>query len=120
MKFGRKGFTLVELIIVIIIIGILAAIAAPLMTANIDRARRAEAISVLGSIRTAARLYYAETTTWPAVIGDINAYMQATDRVGPYVSSGGVYALSATTASATGGKGGGVNMTLTNGYIDNP
>ncbi len=39
---GKQGFTLIEIIIVVVILGILAAIALPKVTANIDKARAAE------------------------------------------------------------------------------
>lgn len=54
---GKKGFTLVELIIVVVIVGILASAAIPMMRANIERARKSEAIAALGAIRTAERLF---------------------------------------------------------------
>ena len=55
-----KGFTLMELLIVVIIIGILAALAIPQYTKTIERAHWAEAIDNLGQIRSAEIRYYAE------------------------------------------------------------
>ena len=56
----RKGFTLVELMIVILIVAILAAVAIPLMSGKIDAAKWSEAKAALGTIATAVRAYYAE------------------------------------------------------------
>ncbi len=57
---SRKGFTLIELMVVIFIVGILAAVAIPIMRGRIDAAKWSEGKSAAGSIRTAARAYIAE------------------------------------------------------------
>jgi type IV pilus assembly protein PilA len=57
---NRKGFTLIELMIVVAIIGILAAIAIPNFIAMQFRSKRAELPSNLDGIRTAEKAYHAE------------------------------------------------------------
>ncbi|GAG66503.1 unnamed protein product [marine sediment metagenome] len=57
---SRKGFTLIELMVVILIVGILAAVAIPIMRGRIDSAKWSEGKAAAGSIRTAARAFCAE------------------------------------------------------------
>lgn len=81
MKTGRKGFTLIELIIVTVIIGILASISAPMITSMKARAVCAEAVVGMGTIRTVLRNYYAIYNDYPAewkvVPGDFVTNMPA-------------------------------------------
>jgi type IV pilus assembly protein PilA len=57
---NRKGFTLIELMVVIFIVGILAAVAIPIMRGRIDAAKWSEGKASMGSIRTAIRALIAE------------------------------------------------------------
>ncbi|OQX54091.1 MAG: hypothetical protein B5M48_01665 [Candidatus Omnitrophica bacterium 4484_213] len=59
------GFTLIELIVVITIIGILAAIIAPNAFRAIEKAKIDACISDIKSIRTAAYAFYADTGVLP-------------------------------------------------------
>jgi len=61
---NRKGFTLVELMIVVAIIGILAAIAIPNFLNFRLKAKTSEAKSNLGAIRSTEVAYYAEWNTY--------------------------------------------------------
>ncbi len=82
---NSKGLTLIELLIVVIIVGVLAAIAIPSYTNYMVRARRADAKTALEQFRAAQEMRRAEKgsyatnvvelqTTWgvPAVSGDYN------------------------------------------------
>ena len=56
----KKGFTLLELIVVIIIIGILATLGFTQYTKTIERARGTEAKMILGQLRSSQEAYYLE------------------------------------------------------------
>lgn len=56
----KKGFTLVELVIVIVIVGILSIVAVPIYRGYVRQSMATEAKALLGTINTAQRIYYNE------------------------------------------------------------
>jgi len=68
---NQKGFTLIELMIVIVIIGILAALAIPRFMSATDKAKRSEAVSILKQIYVLERSYWAENSVYSANFADI-------------------------------------------------
>ena len=68
----RKGFTLVELVIVIAILGILAMYALPKYQGLIKDARSSEARAQLGSFRSALGIYYAKNHGVFPAYSDVN------------------------------------------------
>jgi len=63
---SKKGFTLLELLIVVIIIGVLASIAMPQYTATIEKARSGEAMINISSVRLALDRYWYQNGGLPA------------------------------------------------------
>jgi type IV pilus assembly protein PilA len=68
---GKKGFTLIELMIVVAIIGILAAIAIPNFLNYQCKAKQSEAKTILGSMVTCEEAYFAENDTFTASLNDM-------------------------------------------------
>lgn len=60
---GKKGFTLVELMIVVVILGILAAIAIPLYMKFVQQSKTGEAQGNLGKIASLVEEYYAKSSS---------------------------------------------------------
>ena len=81
---GQKGFTLIELMIVVAIIGILAAIAIPNFVAYQAKSKQSEAKVSLGAIFTSAVAYQAESQNpqsyAPATISQIGWQPSGTPR----------------------------------------
>ncbi|HEX3848292.1 MAG TPA: pilin [Steroidobacteraceae bacterium] len=72
-KHAQKGFTLIELMIVIAIIGILAAIAIPAYQNYTIRAQVTEGLTLADGWKTAIAEYYANSGTWPTTANLTNA-----------------------------------------------
>jgi type IV pilus assembly protein PilA len=90
LKQVQKGFTLIELMIVVAIIGILAAIAIPAYQDYTIRAQVTEGATLADGVKVAMSDYYAQHGTWPATLTgtDAAAGMNFTGAVtGQYVSA---------------------------------
>ncbi len=62
---AQKGFTLIELMIVVAIIGILAAIAIPAYQDYTVRSQVTEGLNMAGGVKTAVNDYYTDVGEWP-------------------------------------------------------
>lgn len=86
MKKAQQGFTLIELMIVVAIIGILAAIAIPAYQDYTIRAQVSEGYSLAGAARTAVAETAAESGTFPGSNADAGI-SPAASITGNYVTS---------------------------------
>ena len=90
-----RGFTLIELVIIIVILGILAAVAIPQYQNITNEAREAQCRALLGSLRSGITIFYANqavTTgiaTWPTVVQleTVNTVMAQRLPENPYVAA---------------------------------
>jgi type IV pilus assembly protein PilA len=94
---SRKGFTLVELMVVVVIVALLAALLIPMLTARIEAARWSEGKAGAGTIATALRAYVIERAELEPTltVGNIQIqdFMNLADLHGKYFQASD-YALS--------------------------
>ncbi|HEZ5405106.1 TPA: pilin [Neisseria meningitidis] len=83
----QKGFTLIELMIVIAIVGILAAVALPAYQDYTARAQVSEAILLAEGQKSAVTEYYLNHGEWPANNSSAGVATSASDIKGKYVQS---------------------------------
>ena len=65
MQRKRSGFTLIEIMVVIVIMGIMAALVVPRVMGSTDDARKAAALADVKNIKTALDLYKLDNTRYP-------------------------------------------------------
>ena len=91
----KKGFSLIELMVVIMMVGILAAIAVPILHGRVKQAKWSEGAASAGAIKTAVRAYYVSNPTeagaWAAqAVSGVAATLgfKAGDLTGRYFTMG--------------------------------
>jgi len=74
---NERGFTLIELMVVIVILGILAGLIVPRIMGRPDEARRAKARIQLESLETALKLYKLDNGNYPTTEQGLQALVEA-------------------------------------------
>jgi prepilin-type N-terminal cleavage/methylation domain-containing protein len=97
-KSGCAGFSLVEVMVVMAIIGILAAVAVPAYFNHMMRSRQTDAIYELMAINAAQERHFAETGTYLTTFENLEGYKSVGDYVGRYFT----YSLAGGVITATG------------------
>jgi general secretion pathway protein G len=118
-KVGNRGFTLIELMIVVAIIGILAAIAIPLYASIQARARVAKVQADLRTLASAVSMYQAHIGSLPNAITDLTVSVSNDlgQTAGPFIGSvptppgGGSPTWSAYTAAYSSSSDGTFSLT---------
>lgn len=82
----KKGFTLVELLIVLVIVGVLSGLLMVSASGALDKAEATKISSDLKNIKSASFLYFADESKWPSAdIKLVNPYLSAKlDSAGDY------------------------------------
>lgn len=108
----QAGFTLVELAVVIIVIGVLAAFAVPRFRDSAERSKASEAFNYLSSVRAAQERFAARHGTYAANIATLDVQMSAPQYFGVGLVEAGAsgsletsWSLTLTRAGASAGYG---------------
>ena len=94
---NARGFTLIEVMITVAIIGILAAVALPQYTAYVTRSRLADASTGLATMRAQMERYYQDNRTY----ADIGTFVSPCNNATVTTRTFGNFVIGCTTANAT-------------------
>ena len=95
MSSARRGFTLVEVIMVVVLVGILAAIVIPRITYSKAQAQRAACNATVSMLNSQVEYYYADRGAWPGSVGELAP--NYVDQVPASCPLGSIYVYNITT-----------------------
>jgi len=93
----KKGLTLVELLVVVLILGALAAIAIPRITVSANTAKANACKTNVDTINTQLELYYNDNGSWPSTLSDLTSDANYFPDGAPSCPFGTAYSYSTTT-----------------------
>lgn len=85
----NQGFTLVELLVVVLIIGVLSAVALPQYTTSVEKSRAAEALTILGAWHQSAERYKLQKNKWPETLNKLDVEIPASGKSFNFSATGG-------------------------------
>ncbi len=108
---NKKGFTLIEVLIVVVIIAVLASLVMPKLLPQTERAVVAEAMQTLGVLQRSQNQLMDLTggTTWTAA----NTHALIKDKLNVQIKTGSKYNYTCTNANCVATRIGGANKTIT-------
>jgi general secretion pathway protein G len=74
---GNRGFTLIELMVVVVILGILAGLIVPKLVGRTEQAKRTKALVQMESLETALKLYKLDNGSYPTTEQGLQALVEA-------------------------------------------